>query len=52
MSESSEVVGGGMSVATVAAAPEVSTTSTLVEEGGEGTSPEDAPLGPEGSTLK
>ena len=41
MSESFEVVGGGMSAA---AAP--------VEEGGGGTSPEDAPLGPEGSTLK
>ena len=53
MSESSEVVGGGTSsAAAVAAAPEVSTISTLVEEGGEGTSPEDAPLGPERSTLK
>ena len=50
MSESSKVVGGGTS--TAAAAPEVSTASTPVEEGGEGTSPEDAPLGPEGSTLK
>ena len=41
MSESFEVVSGGMSAAV---AP--------VEEGGGGTSPEDAPLGPEGSTLK
>ena len=49
MSESSEVVSGGTSVA---APPEVSTASTPVEKGGRGTSPEDAPLGPEGSTLK
>ena len=49
MSESSEVVGGGMSAAV---APEVSAVSTLVEEGGGGTPLEDAPLGPEGSTLK
>ena len=41
MSESFEVVGGGTSAA---AAP--------VEKGGGGTSPEDVPLGPEGSTLK
>ena len=41
MSESFEVVGGGTSAAT---AP--------IEEGGGRTSPEDAPLGPEGSTLK
>ena len=48
MSESFEVVIGGMS----AAAPEVSAALTPVEEGGGGTSPEDTPLGPEGSTLK
>ena len=48
ISESSEVVGGGMS----AAAPEVSVAVAPVEEGGGGTSPEDALLGPEGSTLK
>ena len=48
MSESSEVVSGGTS----ATAPEVSAASTSVEEGGGGTLPEDAPLGPEGSTLK
>ena len=40
MSESSEVVGGGMS------------TTALIEEGGGGISPEDAPLGLEVSTLK
>ena len=49
MSESSEVVSGGTSAA---AAPEVSAASTHVEKGGGGTSPKDAPLGPEGSTLK
>ena len=49
MSESSKVVGGGTSTA---AAPEVSATSTFVEKEGGGTSPEDVPLGPEGSTLK
>ena len=49
MSESSEVVGGGTSAA---AAPEVSAAMAPVEEGRGGTSPEDAPLGPEGSTLK
>ena len=51
MSESSEVVGGGMS-AVPAAAPEISAAAAPIEEGGGGTSPEDAPLGPEGSTLK
>ena len=40
MSESSEVVGGGTSA------------TALIEEGGGGTSPEDAPLGLGGSTLK
>ena len=49
MSESSEVVGGGTSIA---APPEVLAALTPVEKGGRGTSPEDAPLGPEGSTLK
>ena len=49
--ESSEVVGGETSIAVIAT-PDVSTASKLVEEGGGGTSPEDAPLGPEGSTLK
>ena len=49
--ESSEVVGGETSIAVIAA-PEVSTASTPVKEGGGGTSPEDAPLGPERSTLK
>ena len=50
MSESSEVVGGGTSAAATTPAPEVS--ATLVEDGRGGTTPEDAPLGPEGSTLK
>ena len=50
MSESFEVIGGGMSAAaatpevSIAAAPEVSAAATPVEEGGGGTSPE-------GSTL-
>ena len=48
MSELSEVVGGG----TLATVPEVSAAATPVKEGGGGTSLEDAPLGPEGSTLK
>ena len=51
MSESSEIVGGGTSVLT-AAVLDVSAVSALVEEGGGGTTPEDAPLGHEGSTLK
>ena len=51
MFESSEVVGRGTS-ASVAAAPDVSAASALVEEGGGGTTPKDAPLVPEGSTLK
>ena len=51
MSESSEVVGGGTSASAVAT-PDISATSALVEKGGGGTSPEDVPLGPEGSTLK
>ena len=48
MSESSEVVDGG----TLAVAPEVSAEAAPIKEGGGGTSLEDAPLGPEGSTLK
>ena len=48
MSKSSEVVGGGTS----ATAPEVSATAAPVEEGGGGTSLEDAPRGPEGLALK
>ena len=44
MSKSSELVGGGTSAIAAAVAPE--------EEGGGGTSLENAPLGPEGSTLK
>ena len=48
MSESSEVVGGGTSVAT--AVREVSTA--LVEEGGGGTLLEDAPRETEGSALR
>ena len=48
MSESSEVVGGGTSVAE--AAPEVS--ATPVEEGGGGTLLDDAPQKTEGSALR
>ena len=48
MSESSEVVGGGTSVAT--AAPEVS--ATPIEEGGGGTLLEDAPRETERLALK
>ena len=48
MSESSEVVSGG----TLAAASNALAVSAPVEEGGGGTTPEDAPLGHEGSTLK
>ena len=48
MSESSEVVGGGTSVA--ATAPEVSTAP--IEEGGGGTLLEDAPRETEGSALR
>ena len=50
MSESSEVVGGGTSEST-ATAPDASAVSTPIEEGGGGTTPEDAPLGREGSTV-
>ena len=48
MSESSEVVDGGTSATAV---PEVSIVAP-VEEGGGGTLLEDAPQGPEGSSLK
>ena len=48
MSESSEVVGGGTSIA--AAAPEVSVA--LVEEGGEGTLLEDTPRKTEESAFR
>ena len=48
MSESSEVVGGGTSVA--AAPPEV--PAAFVEEGRGGTPLEDAPQETEGSTLR
>ena len=51
MFESSKVVGGGTSALAVAA-PDASTASAPVEEGGGGTAPDDAPLGCEGSTLK
>ena len=49
MSESSEVVGGGTSIA-IAAAPKVS--AAPVEKGGGGTPLEDAPQETEGSALK
>ena len=49
MSESSEVVGGGTSVA-AAVTPEVS--AAPVEEGEGGTLLEDAPLETEGSALR
>ena len=59
MSESSEVVGGGTSASAAAApdvsaasAPDVSAASAPVEEGGGGTTLDDAPLGCEGATLK
>ena len=48
MSESTDVVGGGTSVA--AAAPEVS--AAPVEEGGRGTTLEDAPQETEGSAFR
>ena len=51
MSESSEVVGGGTSTSAVAAS-DVSAAVAPVEEGGGGTTPKDAPLECEGSTLK
>ena len=49
MFESSEVVGGGT---LAVAALEVSAAATPLEEGGGGTSLEDAPRGLEGSALK
>ena len=51
MSESSEVVGGGTS-ALVAPALDASAVSAPVEEGERGTTPDDAPLGCVGPTLK
>ena len=51
MSKSSEVVGGGTS-ASAAVALEASAVLAPVEEGGEGTTPNDAPLGRVGPTLK
>ena len=50
MSKSFEVVSGGTLVA-AAAAPEVSAASAPIEEEGEGTALDDAPLGREGATL-
>ena len=50
MFESSVVVGKGTS-ASAAAPPDVSAASASIEEGGGGTTPEDAPLGREGSTV-
>ena len=44
MFESSKVVGGG-TLASSAAAPDASTVSAPVEEGGRGTTPDDTPLG-------
>ena len=51
MSESSEVVGGGTSPSPTAA-PDASAVSAHVEEGGGGTTLDDAPLGRVGPTLK
>ena len=51
MFESFEVVGGGTSAVAAVAALEVPAAAPI-EAGGGGTSPEDAPLGLEGSTLK
>ena len=50
MFKSSEVVGEGTS-ASAATAPDVTVASTPIKEGGRGTTPEDAPLGREGSTV-
>ena len=50
MSKSFEVVGGGTS-ASIAATLDALAASAPVEEGGGGTTPEDAPLGRVGSTL-
>ena len=51
MSESSEVVSGGIS-ASAAPPLNASTASATVEEGGGGTTPDDAPLGRVGLTLQ
>ena len=51
MFESSEVVGGG-TLALTAAAPDASAVSAPVEEGGGGTTLDDAPLGRVRPTLK
>ena len=51
MSESFEVVGGGTSALAVVA-PDASTVSAPVEEGGGGTAPEDTLLGCVEPTLK
>ena len=51
MFESFEVVDGGTSASAVAAL-DVSVASAPIEEGKGRTTPEDAPLGSEGSTLK
>ena len=51
MSESSEVVDGGTS-ASATAAPDALAVLAPVEEGGRGTTPNDAPLGRVGPTLK
>ena len=51
MFESSEVV-GGETWASAAAAPDSSAVLALVEEEGGGTTPNDAPLGRLGATLK
>ena len=50
MSELSEIVGGGTSGS--AAAPDASAVLAPVEEEGRGTTPDDAPLGCVGPTLK
>ena len=50
MSESSKDVGGG-TLASATVAPDVSAASAPVEEGGGGTTLEDAPLGFEVSTI-
>ena len=50
MSESSDVVSGGTSVAVATAAPEVS--AAPVEEGGGGTLLEETPRETEGSALR
>ena len=51
MFESSEVVGGGTSASAIAA-PDTLAVLALVEEREGGTTPDDAPLGRVGPTLK